>query len=175
MRERAERIGGQLEIKSQTGAGTRVSLTVKRTLPQTKAWLQAALTSMEDAVITTDAEGRVTYLNPAAEVLTGWTHIEAVGQEVATVYNAVDEETGQALQRLLIDIACGGEVVKVNADILLIAKGGKQTAIQDSAAPIQDIGGHTIGVVVVFHDDTDPRNVRRRQEAVIARLREGLQ
>ncbi len=61
---------------------------------QTKAWLLAALTSLDDAVIATDTEGKVTYLNPAAEGLTGWTQEEAAGKDVTVVYNAIDEATG---------------------------------------------------------------------------------
>jgi len=107
MRERAERIAGALEIFSVPGEVTRVSLTVKPVLPHTKTWLLAALSSMEDAIITADALGKVTYLNPSAEALTGWKATEAIGQDVAAVYQVVDEETGNALQRLLVDIAPG--------------------------------------------------------------------
>lgn len=172
MQERAERIGGALEVTSRPGEGTLVSLTVKPSLPQTRAWLLAALTSMEDAIITANTEGKVTYLNPAAEALTGWTALEAAGQDVATVYDVVDEETGDTLQRLLVDIARGEEAVPVAADIVLIARGGKRSAIQETASPIQDTGGHTVSVVVVFHDDTQQRSLRHNLEKVNARLRE---
>ncbi len=107
-------------------------------LPQGDPWYAATLNSIADGVIAADVEGRVTYLNPAAEKITGWTREEALGQQISTVYEVVDEETGQEITRLLKDIALGGKVAKVDVDMLLLAKGGERKAVEDSAAPLRD-------------------------------------
>jgi PAS domain S-box-containing protein len=138
------------------------------------SWLYQMLMSMGDALIATDAEGKVLFLNPLAERLTGWTLEEARGQEVAAVYQAIDEASGEAVQRLLVEIARGGEVMAVKVDMELIARDGSRLSIQDSAEPIKNAVGETTGVVVVFRDSSEQRENRRKIEAFNARLQQAM-
>ena len=79
---------------------------------------------MGDTLIATDADGNVLFLNPLAERLTGWTLAEARSQAVGKIYQAIDEHSGEAVQRLLVDIARGGDVVAVKVDMELIVRSG---------------------------------------------------
>jgi PAS domain S-box-containing protein len=136
--------------------------------------LHDTFASMSEAMIIANDRGRILFLNPNAERLTGWTHAEAQGQEIATIYNAIEEESGEVVQRLLLDIAEGREVLAVKVDMLLVAKGGSQVAIEDSAAPVKNRTGETTGVVVVFRDVGEQREARRRLEAFNQRLRQAM-
>src|SRR5579871_3563321 len=112
---------------ADTSIETTKSLTILNTSepfpsPEQASWLYQTLVSMGDAVIATDAEGNVLFLNPLAERLTGWTLDEARGKSVATVYQAIEEASGEAAKRLLVEIARGGDVLAVKVDMELIAR-----------------------------------------------------
>ena len=130
-------------------------------------WLQVTLSSIGDAVITTDAEGRVTFLNGAAEGLTGWTRDEAIDRPLAEVFRIINEHTRGPAEDPASQVLRGGFVVGLANHTLLIAKGGTERPIDDSAAPIRDDEGRIAGVVIVFRDVAE----RRRQEAVIEEQR----
>ncbi len=162
-----------------TKAGETVSFAVINTremadVPGEQSWFYNTLLSLGDAIIATDEAGKVIFMNPMAERLTGWTREEAVGKEVAAIYRAIDENSGEAVQRFLVDIAQGEDVVAVKVDMELIAHDGSHIPIHDSAAPIKNASGQTTGVVVVFHDTTQQRDVRRKVEAFNQRLRQAM-
>ena len=138
------------------------------------SWFNDTLLSVGDAIIATDEEGMVIFINPMAEALTGWTKESAEGKEVATVYQAIDENSGEAVQRFLVDIAHGEDVVAVKVDMELVAQDGSHINIDDSAAPIKNSIGETTGVVVVFRDTTEQRDVRRKVEDFNLRLRQAM-
>ena len=142
--------------------------------PGEQSWFYNALFSLGDAIIATDEEGKIIFMNPVAERLTGWKREEAVGKEVAAVYRAIDENSGEAVQRFLLDIARGEDVIAVKVDMELIARDGSHISIHDSAAPIINATGQTTGVVVVFHDTTQQRDVRRKVEEFNLRLRQAM-
>jgi len=123
---------------------------------------QVTLQSIGDAVISTDAEGRIEYINPVAERLTAWTLAEARGQPMAAVLNLVNEITREPLESSL-DAALGrGGGGGAHADhAVLVTRAGHEVAIQESAAPICDRQGEVIGAEVVFHDVTKERRLRR--------------
>src|SRR6516164_10525301 len=122
---------------------------------------QVTLQSIGDAVISTDAEGRIEYINPVAEGLTAWTLAEARGQPIGAVLRLVNELTREPIENSLTG-ALGRSEHGGSADhAVLITRAGNEVAIQESAAPICDRAGQVIGAVVVFHDVTRERRLKR--------------
>lgn len=116
--------------------------------------LRASITldSIGDAVLSTDLEGKVTYLNPVAETMTGWSSTEACGQPLAAVFNIVDEATRQAAPDPLLRAVQEDRAVELTGDCLLLRKDGHEYLIEDSAAPIRAKDGQVSGAVIVFRD-----------------------
>jgi diguanylate cyclase (GGDEF)-like protein/PAS domain S-box-containing protein len=119
------------------------------------------LSSIPDAVITTDVAGTITYLNPTAERLTGWRTTEALGQPLATVLTLVSDVTRQPIESIVARCVREGRTVDLADGALLVRRDGTEVAIGDSAAPLYDRHRSTIGVVLVFHDVTERRRVAR--------------
>ncbi len=117
--------------------------------------LSVTLKSIGDAVIATDKEGRVTFLNPVAELATGWQSAEAEGQPLEKVFHIINEQTRKPVQNPVVRVLQEGHVVGLANHTALIRKDGSEIPIEDSAAPIRDGGGNIIGVVLVFHDVTE--------------------
>ena len=126
-------------------------------LEQQKEWFEVTLSSIGDAVITTDTSGHVTFMNPVAEAVTGWKRHEAFGQDLATVFSIFDERTRERAVNPVDEVLKGGKIVALANHTVLIGKDGTETAIEDSAAPIRNNEGEIIGVVMVFHDVVDKR------------------
>ncbi len=123
---------------------------------------QVTLNSIGDAVITTDTEGRVSYLNPVAERMTGWRAAEAAGQLLTDVFHIVDAQTREhALNPIEIALV-SNSTMGLPIDTLLLRRDGSEAAIEDSAAPIHDREGRVIGGVLVFHDVTESRSLAIR-------------
>src|ERR1700722_4167270 len=119
-------------------------------LHEQRDWLRVTLSSIGDAVITTDAEGRITFLNPVAESLTGWTLQEAVGQPLAGVIRIINEESRRPGEIPTVQDLRDGRTVKLAIHSLLTAKDGTERPISDSAALIRNDKGEVRGVVLVF-------------------------
>lgn len=122
---------------------------------------QTTLRSIGDAVITTDAEGRVDYANAIAEELTGWTLAEAHGRPLVEVFSLLNEATRDALEHPVLRCIREGQVIKPVEQAVLVNRKGQEIAIQDSAAPIRDRSGKVIGAVMVFHDVSKERRLQR--------------
>jgi PAS domain S-box-containing protein len=144
-------------------------------------WCRVTLASIGDAVITTDTAGRVTFLNPVAEALTGWTLPEAQGQALETVFRIVNEESRRTVENPATRALREGVIVGLANHTLLIARDGTERSIDDSAAPIQDDQGTVAGVVLVFRDISDRRRLEREiadarayAENIVATVREPL-
>ena len=120
-----------------------------------REWLRVTLGSIGDAVMTTDTEGRVTYLNSVAQFLTGWTPEEAIGQPLETVFTIVNEHSRQPVENPVEKVLREGVTLGLANHTILIVKGGGERPIDDSAAPIRDQAGVVIGVVLVFRDVTE--------------------
>jgi PAS domain S-box-containing protein len=135
-------------------------------LHQQSEWLRTTLASIGDAVITTDAEGRVTFMNAVAEALTGWSQTDALGQLLDDVFQIVHEETREPVDNPAIRALQTGSIIRLANHTVLRARTGGEHAIDDSAAPIRDQGGTTVGAVVVFRDVSD----RRRADVARAHL-----
>jgi PAS domain S-box-containing protein len=133
---------------------------------QQRESLRVTLQSIGDAVITTDAEGRVTSLNPVAVTLTGWAQDEAAGRPLEEVFRIVNERTRQTVGSPAQKVLAVGKVVGLANHTVLLARDGTERPIDDSAAPICDAEGRIRGVVLVFRDVTE----RRRSEMARAQL-----
>jgi diguanylate cyclase (GGDEF)-like protein/PAS domain S-box-containing protein len=120
--------------------------------------LEITLRSIGDAVITTDVEGRVTYLNAVAESLTGWTNEDAKGRPLDSVFRIVNEESRRPVENPAIHALREGAVVGLANHSVLIARNGIERPIDDSAAPIKDERGRVSGCVLVFRDISERRN-----------------
>jgi PAS domain S-box-containing protein len=119
-----------------------------------KELLSVTLRSIGDGVIVTDTEGRVTFLNVAAEELTGWASAEAVGLPCTTVFRIISEETRQAILSPVEKVLQDGAVAGLANHTILIRRDGSELPIDDSGAPMRDAQGVIRGVVLVFRDFT---------------------
>lgn len=118
---------------------------------------QAALQSTCDAVITVDREARVTFLNPIAERLTGWSSQDACGLAVEQVFVVVNEATREFVANPVKQALAEGKVCWLAGDSILIGKDGIEYCIDNSATPIRADDGGVTGVMMVFHDVTETR------------------
>ena len=135
--------------------------TVELALRRERELLQVTLQSIADAVLTTDADAHVTWMNPVAERLTGWTLAEAQGLPLSYIFRLVHEDSRERADdpvRLCIDeqrtVGCSGP-------LLLLSRDGSEHGIEDSAAPIRDADDSIIGVVLVFRDVSEQRRLSR--------------
>jgi PAS domain S-box-containing protein len=142
---------------------------IRRAEAQARASREHMLTTLRsigDAVITTDAQGRVTFLNKVAQELTGWTPEEARGKDLREVFHIVNEETRNEVESPVAKVIREGAIVGLANHTTLIAKDGRETPIDDSGAPIRDERGEISGVVLVFRNIME----RRRAEELHYRL-----
>ena len=142
-----------------------------RRLEESEAWLQVTLTSIGDAVITTDTAARVTFLNPVAESLTGWRQQDAIGQPIRQVFTIINEQTHEPADDIVSRVLREGAIIALANHTALVTRDGREIAIEDSAAPIMDDEERVIGVVLVFHDVTERRKAQEALRTSEARLR----
>jgi diguanylate cyclase (GGDEF)-like protein/PAS domain S-box-containing protein len=128
---------------------------------QAKERAQVTLQSIGDAVITTDSEGRIDYMNPVAESLTGWENREAQTLLIGNILSVVDEGTQDAGESPIMRCLREGQVLGLTQHTVFVPRRGQEIAIQDSAAPIRDRAGNLIGAVMVFHDVSKERRLHR--------------
>lgn len=146
-------------------------LRVERDLRGAMNDLDLTLHSLGDAVLSTNAQGAITRMNPVAERLTGWTMAEAGGRPLEEVFRIVDETTRAPVDDLANTVLREGAVVGLGNHTLLIARDGTERSIADSAAPIRDENGAVGGMVLVFSDRTEQRAARQALEESESRLR----
>jgi len=131
--------------------------------------LRVTLGSIGDGVITTDFEGRVTFVNDVAQQLAGWTQDEAQGAPLEEVFQIVNETTRQPVDNPALRALREGQIVGLANHTILISKDGTERPIDDSAAPIRDQQGVTLGSVLVFRDITGRRRAEHELRASEAR------
>lgn len=134
--------------------------------------LAVTLNSIGDAVVATDASGRITRFNPVAEELTGWMHHEAVGRPIEEVFNIVREDTGAPASIPVAETIAQGTTHGLANHTILLARDGTKRPIADSCAPIRDRENRVIGAVLVFRDVTKEQADQRALEASEQALRE---
>ena len=129
-----------------------------------QALLSTTLKSIGDAVITTDQKGLITFLNPVAEKLTGWSSQEAIGKPLLKVFNIINEFTGEEPPNPVKKILEEGLVIELANHTVLISRNGQKIPIDDSGAPIKDEYGNILGAVLVFRDITEQRKAKKDME-----------
>jgi len=140
-------------------------------LARSEKWFSTTLASVGDAVIATDMNGTVTFMNPVAQSLSGWTQQEAHGKSMDLVFDIVNKETRRPVENPVKKVFREGKVVGLADHTLLLSKGGREYDIEDSAAPILTDTGEGFGVVLVFRDITQ----KKRAEEETKRQKELLQ
>jgi len=121
-------------------------------LHKAELWFETTLKSLGEAVIATDSEGRIQFMNPVAEQLTGWTTADALGRPVETVFQIINEKTRRPVHDPVAKVIRSGTVVGLANHTVLVGKDGKEVPIDDSGAPIRDQHGNLIVVVLVFRN-----------------------
>ena len=132
---------------------------------QQRELLHVTLSSIGDAVIATDPDGYVTFMNHIAAQLTGWERSEAAGRPIAEVFRIVNEDTRDDVENPVAKVLAFGQVVGLANHTLLISRDGRERPIDDSGAPIVDASGRLHGVVLVFRDVTELRLAQRKEAA----------
>ncbi|MFB8789055.1 MAG: ATP-binding protein [Potamolinea sp.] len=133
---------------------------MEQQLWEKKQWLATTLKSIGDAVITTDSQGLVTFMNPVAEALTCWKQEEVLGNDLTQVFYTINETTRQLVDNPVELALRDGVTVGLDNDTLLITKHGSEIPIDDSASPIKNDVGQVLGAVLVFHDVTRQQQVK---------------
>ncbi len=131
-----------------------------------REWLAVTLSSIGDAVIVTDTQGRVTFMNPVAALVTGWPEAEAMGKDITAVFQIINEHTRQVVENPIARVLREDTVVGIAPHTLLIARDGVERPIDNSSTPLRAPRGSLLGVVLVFRDITE----RKHAEATRARL-----
>ncbi|HEV8613382.1 MAG TPA: PAS domain S-box protein, partial [Gemmatimonadales bacterium] len=142
---------------------------------QQREWFRTTLASIGDAVIATDTEGRVTFLNGVAATLTCWNSATAIGQPLGAVFKILNQHTRQPVENPAARALTEGVAVGLANHSILIAKDGSERPIDDSAAPIKDARGEVAGVVLVFRDVTERRKLEALQRDLQGQLERQVQ
>jgi PAS domain S-box-containing protein len=130
-----------------------------------KEWLRVTLTSIGDGVIVTDPEGRVVLMNHESEWLTGWTLADALHRPLPEIFKIVNEETRAVVENPVTKVLVEKKTIGLANHTVLLSRKGDEWPIEDSAAPILNANGETLGVVLVFHDASSSRLAQRSLKA----------
>ena len=140
----------------------------REALIREKELISTTLASIGDCVIVTDTQSRVTFLNPEAERLTGWTNSNAEGRPLSVVFRIVNERTRRVAEDPVEKVLRLGTIVGLANHTMLLREDGAEFLIDDSAAPIRDKDGSLFGVVLVFRDVTEQRKLYEAREQLAA-------
>jgi PAS domain S-box-containing protein len=165
--------GLEKRVQQQTAELAQANAALERQLAEVEAaraeaessrqWLHTTLASIGDAVIVTDDQSNVKFLNGAAQSLTGWNSADASGRPLTEVFRVVDESSRETVESPAAKAMREGTVTGLADHAILIPRRGVEIPIDDSGAPVRDAGGKIIGIVLVFRDVTE----RRRNEQVL--------
>ena len=117
------------------------------------------MSSIGDAVIATDVDGRITFMNGVAEELTGWTLSETLQKPVKKVFNIINGQSRKEVEDPVAKVLKEGLIVGLANHTVLVRKDGTEVSIDDSGAPIKDKEGKITGVVLVFRDITERKKI----------------
>jgi PAS domain S-box-containing protein len=140
-------------------------------LREQRRWFQGTLASIGDAVIATDATGRIMFMNPVAESLTGWREAEVLGKPLDAVFEVLNEYTRERVESPVTRVLREGVVVGLANHTVLLQKNGATIAIDDSGAPIKGPQGEIQGVVLVFRDVVERRRTEKALSSTTEQLR----
>jgi PAS domain S-box-containing protein len=147
--------------------------------------LEVTLKSIGDAVIVTDVAGRVTFLNPVAERLTGWSMPDARNQPFEKIFHIINEHTGAPVEHPVAKVLETGGIVGLANHTVLITRDGQRVQIDDSGSPVRLADGELVGIIVVFRDVTDRKRaeharawlaaiVESSDDAVVSKTLDGI-
>lgn len=156
-------VGTHMDVTEQVEA--------RLALQRSEQSLSTTLYSIGDAVVATDAQGRIVRMNATAERLSGWPAPEAIGQQLTAVFRIVNARTGELSIDPARQVIERGEVVGLTNDTVLLARDGREYNISDSAAPIRTPEGTITGVVLVFSDISERYRAQQVLRANEERLR----
>ena len=137
---------------------------LERNLAESRELVQVTLDSICGAIITTDLDALVTWMNPIAERLTGWSKRDAEGRPLSEVLVILDEANRTPLKDTVECCLRLGQVVSLADNMTLLSRSGSHYSIKDSAAPIRDGSGQVLGAVVVFLDISEQQRQSREME-----------
>ena len=143
-------------------------------IAKVERWLATVLKSIGDAVIASDQERRVTFMNSVAESLTGWKHDDALGRKITEILNIKDQDAHDLESHIAEKVITEGLIINLLEDRLLVAKDGKEIPISDSVAPIKGENNSNPGFVLIFRDITERMRVEERLREALASLRKAL-
>ena len=151
------------ELERRVRERTAELAAINATLQGERERFRTTLASIGDAVIATDTDGLVSYVNPVALAMTGWGEAEALGKPLRDVFTVIDEKSREPADHPAARVMQAGTVVGPEDSLVLVSRSGVEYPIDESAAPIRDRWGHVAGVVLVFRDVTE----RRRTEEAL--------
>jgi PAS domain S-box-containing protein len=141
-------------------------------IAEQREWFETTLESIGDAVVATDVNGHVAFMNPIAEHLTGWRLAEARDRPCTDVFNIINENSRRGVESPVTRVLAEGTVVGLANHTVLIAADGTERPIDDSGAPIRSRDGRMVGVVLVFRDISERRRGEfERRDAALERDR----
>jgi PAS domain S-box-containing protein len=129
--------------------------------------IRVTLTSVGDAVIVTDDQGRVTLMNGVAQSLTGWRAADAIGRPLADVFTILNEESRRPVENPVVRVVREGQITGLANHTVLVSRDGREIPIDDSAAPIKDVTGTLLGAVLVFRDISQRRQVEHERAILL--------
>jgi len=147
---------------------------IEETLFEEKERAQVTLNGIGDAVVSTDISGKIAFLNPVAEKMTGWPLTEAVGQPMSEVIRIVNADTSKVILNLVMKASERDRTQSLPLDRVLTQRDGTEIHIEDSVAPIRDRAGRVIGSVLVFRDVSATRAMAEQIAHLAEQLRERL-
>jgi PAS domain S-box-containing protein len=147
----------------------------EKEIRESETLYRTTLHSIGDAVITTDRLGRIKFMNPLAEQLTGWKETDATGYPIEQVFSIINEDSRMKVDCPVPKILQEGIIVGLANHTLLISKEGIEIPIADSGAPIRDDSGNIVGVVLVFRDQTAERIILRQMHESRERFRRAIE
>ncbi|HEX7468188.1 MAG TPA: methanogen output domain 1-containing protein [Methanobacterium sp.] len=136
-------------------------------LKESEKWLSTTLESIGDAVIATDENGSVKFMNPVAMKITGWDEVDAFGKSLNKVYHIIKEGSEAPVDDPVKEVVQKNQIIEFSEPTILITKEGKKVPIDDSSAPIRDKNGSIIGVALVFRDITERRKAEKEREELL--------
>jgi PAS domain S-box-containing protein len=132
-----------------------------RKIRDNERWLNTILRSISDAIIATDKNGIVTFMNPIAESLTGWKQEDAAGKSLDSVFNIISEDTGAPIENTAVRVLKEGASTGLIDRTLLLSKDGQKTPVDHVTAPIIE-NASMIGTVLIFRDITERRKAEEK-------------
>jgi PAS domain S-box-containing protein len=155
-----------LVVATLTISGINARARSEQQVREQRQLLQVTLSSIADAVIACDTDGSITFLNPVAQTLTGWSQEEAEGQRLSKVFHIVNEDTRQEVENPALRAMREGTIVGLANHTVLLTKQGNAVPVDDAGAPIKTADGKMFGAILIFRDITS----RRKAEQERARL-----